>query len=126
MPRVKPQACMVLEGGSSQSFFESLPSVGRECCVYCLQLPWRTPHSVRPGSCSSPDRGSSRLPEGRHWALVLRSDSAASRLQSPGRGKEEGAEGGEEKPEPHTRCCFGAAPLTAPAKHLCADRGGSL
>lgn len=44
------------------------------------------------------------------------SDSAASRLQSPGRGKEEeeeeDAEGGEEKPEAHTRC-FGTAPLTA-------------
>lgn len=42
------------------------------------------------------------------------SDSAASQLQSPGRGKEEkeeDAEGGEEKPEAHTRC-FGTAPLT--------------
>lgn len=47
--------------------------------------------------------------------MVL-SDSAASWLQSLGRGKEEeDAEGGEEKPEPHTRC-FGTAPLTVTAK----------
>lgn len=50
------------------------------------------------------------------------SDSAASRLQSPGRGKEEKE---EEKLEPHTGC-FRTAPLTVSAKHLCADLSSSL
>lgn len=43
--------------GSSEAFFESLPSVGRECCMYCLQPAVALAHTLRPGSCSSPERG---------------------------------------------------------------------
>lgn len=114
LPRVKPQACIVLEGAAPEPFFESPPSVGRQCCAHCLQSAGVLSQFALCVPGSAAHRRGQQAACGKALGPGGASDSAASWLQSPGRGKEEkeeDAEGGEEKPEAHTRC-FGTAPLT--------------
>lgn len=83
----------------------------------CSRL-WCSPNSRSVSQDLQLTGEGSRLPAGKALGPSGVSDSAASRLQSPGRGKEEkeeDAEGGEEKPEAHTRG-FGTAPLTVQSR----------
>lgn len=116
LPRVKPQACIVLEGAAPEPFFflsHLLRWGGNVVRTACSRLGC-SPSSALCVPGSAAHRRGQQAACGKALGPGGASDSAASRLQSPGRGKEgkeEDAEGGEEKPEAHTRC-FGTAPLT--------------
>lgn len=121
LPRVKPQACIVLEGAAPEPFFffESPPSVGRQCCAHCLQSAgvlsqFRT---LCPRICSSQERAAGCLREGTGpwWCLRLCCFPAAvSREGEGGEGGGRRGRGGETGgPHPLLWDCS----TNSPAKH---------